>query len=107
MTAEPMDGLYESGESAPEAEVESETEPTEKPEAESVDEEESGGTTAVLDNKVLSGPNGSTPKEGDEITLIVVKNYGEESEVKYATKPKAAAAGEEDTDQEIDALNQG
>lgn len=53
--------------------------------AESVDQEEAEGAeqTAVISNKILS-PEGEPLKPGDEIVLQVVKNYGDESEVKYA-----------------------
>ena len=47
--------------------------------------------SALLPNKVLMGPDGMEPQEGDEIVLKVVKNYGDESEVAYAPKPKPGA----------------
>ena len=60
--------------------------PKESPEPkQSVDKEneEAGQETALISNKILS-PEGEPLKEGDEIVLQVVKNYGDESEVKYA-----------------------
>jgi hypothetical protein len=45
--------------------------------------EDSGESTALISNKILS-PEGEPIKPGDEIVLQVVKNYGDESEVKYA-----------------------
>jgi hypothetical protein len=49
----------------------------------SVDEENATAQTALISNKILS-PEGEPIKEGDEIVVQVVKNYGDESEVKYA-----------------------
>ena len=49
------------------------------------DNEEAVEETALISNKILS-PEGEPLKEGDEIVLQVVKNYGDESEVKYAPK---------------------
>ena len=54
-------------------------------EQESVDDENANSQTAIVSNKILS-PEGEPLKEGDEIVLQVVKNYGDESEVKYAPK---------------------
>lgn len=66
---------------------ESYTTPVEKPapEKQSVDEENAGEDTALISNKILS-PDGEPLKEGDEIVVQVVKNYGDECEVKYAPK---------------------
>lgn len=55
----------------------------------SVDEQEAAEATAVIDNKILS-PDGEPLKEGDEVVLVVVKNFGDESEVKYAPKEPAS-----------------
>lgn len=65
--------------------------PVEKPPEKSVDEENAESSTALVSNKILS-PEGAPLKEGDEIVVTVVKNYGDESEIKYA--PKGGAAGE-------------
>lgn len=62
--------------------------------AESVDEENAGAATAIVSNKILS-PDGEPLKEGDEIVVRVVKNYGDESEIEYAPK-----SGAEDTETE-------
>lgn len=64
--------------------------------SESVDREEAEGAenSAVVSNKILS-PDGEPLKEGDEVVLQVVKNYGDESEVKYAPKKPETPAGEE------------
>ena len=78
--SEEMDDLYESDTAeAPETE----TEEGETPE--SIDAEEAEGKTAVVDNKVLS-PKGESLKEGDELTVVVVKNYGEDSEIRFKSK---------------------
>lgn len=51
----------------------------------SVDQENAMSDTALVPNKVLS-PDGEPLQEGEEIVLVVVKNHGDESEVKYAPK---------------------
>lgn len=66
-----------------------------KPE-ESVDEENAGQETALVSNKILS-PEGESLKPGDEIVLQVVKNYGDECEVKYAPHKSDEAASEPET----------
>lgn len=58
------------------------TPPAEK---ESVDDENAAAETAVVSNKILS-PEGEPLREGDEIVVRVVKNYGDESEIEYAPK---------------------
>lgn len=63
--------------------------PEEKP---SVDEENASADTALVSNKILS-PEGEPLKEGDEIVVRVVKNYGDESEIEYAPKK----GGEDET----------
>lgn len=109
MPDDEMDGLYPSSEApaetpAPEGEEGGEEEATE-----SIDEEEAEGDTAVIDNKVLA-PEGEPLKEGDEIVLVVVKNYGNESEVRYAPKsggevqPSGSMA---EANSELDAMDQG
>jgi hypothetical protein len=102
-----MDDMYE----ADEASESSESEGMDEGETpESIDEEESAIESAVVDNKVLS-PEGGALKEGDEIVLVVVKNYGDSSEVRYKKK----SAGKEvqppgmmaEADAELDAMDQG
>lgn len=95
------------------------TEPVRAPEdmggeePESVDQEnaEEGQQTAIVSNKILS-PEGEPLKEGDEIVVKIVKNYGDESEIAYA--PKEGAESDEaqtsdkmgaDTESEIAALD--
>lgn len=65
------------------------------PEEESVDEENKETDTAIVSNKILS-PEGEPLKEGDEIVVRVVKNYGDESEIEYAPKE---GGGEETTEE--------
>lgn len=82
--------------------------PPEKPaEDESVDQEAGEEQTALISNKILS-PDGEPIKEGDEIVVQVVKNYGDESEVKYAPKKEGSETGSTpSTDEEIAALDKG
>lgn len=54
----------------------------------SVDEENAASDTALVSNKILS-PDGEPLKEGDEIVVRIVKNYGNESEIEYAPKKEA------------------
>lgn len=58
-------------------------------EKESVDKENAEAQTALVSNKILS-PEGEPLKEGDEIVVKVVKNYGDESEIMYAPKKEGA-----------------
>lgn len=78
-TDEEMDSSYSEPAVAPPEKSES---------AESVDEENAGASTAIISNKILS-PDGEPLKEGDEIVVRVVKNYGDESEIEYAPKKGA------------------
>ena len=75
---------------------EGETPPAEK---ESVDKEEreAGEETALVSNKILS-PEGEPLKEGDEIVVKVVKNYGDESEIMYAPKKEGDETEPETSD---------
>jgi hypothetical protein len=82
--------------------------PAEEGDTETTDEETAESqNSAVVANKVLMGPDGKAPKEGDEIVLKVVKVYGDESEVAYSTtKPTAIGASSPmSSDSEIDALD--
>jgi hypothetical protein len=78
-------------------------------EAESTDEEMAESqNSAVVSNKVLSGPDGAPLKEGDEIVLKIIKNFGDESEVAYSkTKPGEIGASESpmSSDSEIEAMD--
>lgn len=65
-----------------------------QPESIDRENEEKGEDTALISNKILS-PEGEPLKTGDEIVLQVVKNYGDECEVKYA--PKKSGEEEEET----------
>jgi hypothetical protein len=87
-TDEEMDSSYGSKPAPVGPPGEEESKPT--PEKPSVDEENAGQQTVVISNKILS-PHGEAIKEGDEIVLEVVKNYGDESEVKYAPKESGSA----------------
>lgn len=97
--------------------AEEETPPMESAEAapeegapESIDEQEASSPTAVIDNKVLS-PGGEPLKEGDRIIVTIVKNYGDESEIRYGK----AEAGEEvqspgmmeEANAELDTMDEG
>jgi hypothetical protein len=62
--------------------------------------------SAILPNKLLMGPDGQEPREGDTITLKIVKNYGDESEVAAMPKPKPAASPMSGANEEIDAMDQ-
>lgn len=94
---EEMDSIYSEEAEAPKEEA-----------AETVDEESAESNTAVVDNKVLS-PDGEPLKEGDEIVLKVVKNYGGECEVIYApAKGGSKESPKSDMDsanEELDAMN--
>lgn len=68
--------------------------PPEKVAAETVDQEAAEAETTIVPNSILS-PDGEPLKEGDEIVVRVVKNYGDESEIEYAPKK-----GSEDTETE-------
>lgn len=84
------------------------TPPEETPEpAESVDEENAESAEVVVSNKVLTGPDGEPPKEGDEIVVKVVKNYGTESSIIYAPAKGGGETTEEpaSTEDEIAALD--
>ena len=93
-----MDSLYASGEPS-------------KPQGdqETVDQEEAESTTAMVPNKVLQGKHGEPLKEGDEVVLRVVKNFGDESEVEYSeTKPGEIGGGEGGgADVDLDAMDRG
>jgi hypothetical protein len=85
-------------------------------EEKSVDQEEAATKSAVISNKILD-PQSKGLKEGEEIVLRVVKNFGDESEVEYApAKGGGKESGEEDageseeesdsTEKDLAALNQ-
>lgn len=61
------------------------SEPSEPTDSVDQENEDAGEQTAVISNKILS-PNGDPVKEGADITMTVVKNYGDESEVKCSPK---------------------
>ena len=80
----------------------------EEREPETTDEESASmENSAIVPNKVLMGPDGQMPKEGEEIVLKVVKNYGDESEVMYAPKkePGPEMGPMSSADGEIDAMD--
>lgn len=70
----------------------------------SVDKEEQTSDTALVSNKILS-PEGEPLKEGDEIVVRVVKNYGDESEIEYAPKSESSDDSEEPMSQEASELS--
>lgn len=72
-------------------------EESEAAEPQSVDEEEASANTAIVSNNILS-PEGEPLKEGDEIVVRIVKNYGDESEIEYA--PKEGGSEESETTEE-------
>lgn len=80
-------------------------EPPEAEEKESVDEENAEATEVVVPNKVLMGPDGKEPKEGDEIVVKVVKNYGDESSIIYAPAKPEGETSTPSVDEEIAALD--
>ena len=89
-----QDSLYASGE--PEA----------KGAPKSIDQEEQGGTTAVVPMKLLQGKHSEPIKEGEEIVVKAVKVYGDEVEIAYSeTKPGSIGGGEQDADAEIDQMS--
>lgn len=94
-----MDSLYASGEPADKG----------KGENESIDQEEAESETAMVPNKILQGKSGEPLKEGDEVVLKIVKNFGDESEVAYSeTKPGEIGGGEgAGADEELDAMDKG
>ena len=80
--------------------------PEESSPAESVDEENAEATEVVVPNKVLMGADGKPPKEGDEIVVKVVKNYGDESSIQYApATPEGETTETPSVDEEIAALD--
>lgn len=81
-----MDGAY--GATAPATPPEEGATATEDQSPET--EENETANTALISNKVLA-PDGEAIKEGDEIVVRVVKNYGDESEIEYAPKKEAPA----------------
>ena len=83
-----------------------------KGDEQSVDQENAMGDTAVISNKILS-PDGDPIKEGDEIVVKIVKNYGDESEIMYAPKKEGGHEDgmtsekmDEQTGSEIAAMDQ-
>lgn len=79
---------------------------------ETIDEETAEGQSAVVSNSVLS-PGGTPLKEGDTVTLTVVKNFGDESEVRVVATPAASESvqlpgGLSQSDAaELDAMDEG
>lgn len=65
---------------------------------ETVDQENAEEMTALVSNKILS-PEGEPLKEGDEIVVKIVKNYGDESEIMYAPKKEQTGTEEPMTEE--------
>lgn len=97
-----MDGLYPSKTSA---ESDTETESSDQESPESVDEEADSEPTALIPKSALSGYN---CKEGDTITMKIVKDYGDEYEVvptkgMAETKPRKSMMQE--SNDELDSMD--
>lgn len=75
-----MQGLYGGDESAP-----TETPQSEK-DSESIDELEQSSETTTVPTSLLAGPDGQSPKEGDEVVVKVVKCAGDQCVIAYAPK---------------------
>lgn len=88
-----MDDSYSAPVTAPDQAAESET----SEETASVDEENAASNTALVSNKILS-PEGEPLKEGDEIVVRIVKNYGNESEIEYAPHKEGESEEEGETE---------
>jgi hypothetical protein len=105
------ESLYASGEAPAEAKAPEEGESPEGEEApESIDEENAEGSSAIVDKKVLS-PGGESLKEGDEVTLTVVKCYGEECEIRRSKKKSGGEVQPpggmmDESNAELDMMNQ-
>lgn len=88
-----MDETYGGGAVKPDVKPPDEKPGNEPPESVDKQNEEAGAKTALISNKILS-PEGQPLKEGDEVVLKVVKNYGDESEVVYAPHKPGEQEGE-------------
>lgn len=85
-----MDSLY------------SEEEPDSSTDKSDTDKEsEVEGHTELISSKLIKGKE---VKKGDRIVLTVVKHYGEDIEVRYASE-KSDKSPEQDADEELDALS--
>lgn len=104
----PGSGATEPASASPADTTQEPTPESETEEPESTDEEMSSDeTSAIVPNKVLMGKSGSMPKEGDTVTLRVVKVYGDEAEV-CCVSPKETGSYKEpmmSSDSEIEAMD--
>ena len=89
-----MESLYDDGSDS--------TKPEEAPEKGAEDEVE--GHTELISKKLLGGKEF---KPGEEVVLKIVKDYGDQVEVKYATEKGGAEKPmhEMSEDEELDALS--
>jgi len=95
--------MYSSSSEVTSPEEKSESEDAES--VETVDEESMQDKSVLVSNKVLMGPDGSPPKEGDEIVVKVVKNYGDESEIVCAPESTGTETETDTSDAEISAMD--
>lgn len=93
-----MDDLYASKDAGTQSETADETETPE-----SVDEESESEPTALLPKSAFGG---KTPKEGETVTLRVVKDYGDEVEVCPCAEEKPMKPMAMNSNEEIDAMNE-
>jgi hypothetical protein len=113
---QPEDGEMEELYPAESPEGETETEAPEEgemdeeaPEEGEMEEEgeEEESSSAIIDNAVLR-PGGEPLKEGEVVTLVVVKNYGDESEVRLKPSPEGGRVQPpslmEEANAELDAM---
>jgi hypothetical protein len=83
--------------------------PGEEPrEPETTDEEAAESmNSAVVSNKVLAGPDGKMPQEGEEVLVKIVKSYGDEVEIcRVSDKPTGPDEGPMSSDSELEAMDQ-
>ena len=75
--------------------------------AETTDEETAESqNSAIVSSKLLAGPDGKMPAEGEEILVKIVKSYGDEVEIsRVSDKPTGPGEGPMSSDGEIDALD--
>lgn len=81
-----------------------------KSEQKSIDQEEQNYEQTVVPMKVLTGPDGEEPNEGDEIVVKVVAKHGTEATIAYAPSKKGMEHETEmkhdmSSDDELDALS--
>lgn len=76
-------------------------------EAESVDEETAESqNSAVVSSKLLAGPDGKVPAEGEEVLVKIVKSYGDEVEICRVSDKQPGSDEGPSSDSEIESLDQ-